>query len=77
MTKTDFHALIDKIVEARPGTIQGNEKLAELSGWDSLAVVAFISGFDKAFGSPPPADALMECKTVADLAALAGDRIQG
>jgi acyl carrier protein len=75
MTKSEFYCIVDKIIEASPGTINGNELLGDLPGWDSLSVVAFISSFDKAFGAPPSAEALIACKSVTDLVALAGDRI--
>lgn len=67
--------MIDRIIEATPGTVKGDELLTDLAGWDSLSVVAFISSFDKAFGAPPPADALIACKSVRELMELAGGRL--
>lgn len=75
MKKQEFLRLIDQVIEAAPGTIQGTETLADLEGWDSLSIVAFLAAYDKQFGSPPSPAALVACKTVADLLTLAGDRI--
>ncbi|MDI1310852.1 phosphopantetheine-binding protein [Prosthecobacter sp.] len=75
MNKIEFHRLIDEIIESPPATITGNEILSEIAGWDSLTVVAFLAAFDKQFGAPPPPQALAACRTVADLAALAGDKL--
>jgi acyl carrier protein len=75
MTKNDFYAIIDQIVELPKGTLAGDRELASIEGWDSLSVVAFIAAFDKHFGAPPPPSALLGCTTVADLAGLAGDKL--
>jgi len=75
MTKLEFYQTIDQIIEAPAGTVSGSSSLQDLSGWDSLSVVAFIAAFDKNFGRTPPPASLLACKTVSDLAALAGDQL--
>jgi len=75
MTKTEFYAILDEIVEEDPGTIQGDESLDDLQGWDSLSVVAFIAAVDKHLNATVPAKELVEAKTIGDLLALVADKI--
>jgi acyl carrier protein len=75
MTKTQFYALLDELLENEPGTLKGAEPLASLTRWDSLAVIGFIALLDQHFGLSVPAVKIMDCKTVADLAALIGDKL--
>ena len=75
MNKQEFYRLIDQIIESPSGTIKGDEALCEIPAWDSLSVVAFLAAYDKQFGSPPSPVALVACRTVADLVALAGDKL--
>lgn len=75
MTKAEFYAVIEEIVEQAPGTVQGNELLADLEGWDSLGWVAFIAAMDKRLGMAVPSKGLVEATSVADLLALVADRL--
>ncbi len=76
MTKNEFLREIETVVEAAPGSLTGEESLAKLPGWDSMAAIGFIAMVDSRLGVVVnPAD-LAACKTVADLVALAGDRVQ-
>ena len=77
MTKKDFFALLDELLENDPGTIRGGETLAGMSRWDSLAVIGFIALLDQHFALSVPAVRIMDCKTVDDLAALVGDKVTG
>ena len=77
MTKQDFYKLIDKILEVDPGTTKGDEALADIPAWDSLAVVGFIACIDSEVGIVVPARQLIAAKTVDDLRALLGDKISG
>jgi acyl carrier protein len=62
--------LIDELMELAPGTLTGAEKLEDLDGWNSLALVGFIAMVDQNFQhSISPRD-MRRCQTVADLAAL-------
>lgn len=60
-----------------PGTLTGNEGLKDLGHWDSIAVVEFLAAADTSFNWSPSAKAVAECKSVADLIALFGERIVG
>ena len=76
MTKSDFYLLLDQLLEADAGTITGNEKLADLPKWDSLAVMGFIAMLDQHFGLIVAATEIMGAANVADLVKLAGDKIK-
>ena len=70
MKKAAFLNLLDELIEVKPGTIKGNEALADIEGWDSLAVVGFIAIVDQNFGVTLSATNLKGCKTVPDLITL-------
>ena len=76
MTKADFYLLLDQLLEVDTGTIKGQEKLADIPKWDSLAVMGFIALLDQHFGLIVPAAEIMAAANVADLAKLAGDKIK-
>lgn len=75
MTKQEFFAQLDEILENPAGTIKGDEKLADLERWDSLAAILFIAMVDQHLGITVDASKVAECKTVSDLAALGGDKV--
>ena len=75
MTKAEFLRKLESIVEADEGTLGGSHALKDLDGWDSLAVMSTLAMFDKQFGVKVPAATMYQCRTVDDLAALAGGRV--
>jgi acyl carrier protein len=75
MSRSEFLLELDKVIEASPGTLKGDEKLAGLSAWDSLAVIGFIAMVDDKFRVQLAARDIGACERVADLEALLGDRI--
>lgn len=76
MTKVQYCRQLDEILGFAPGTIKGDEALKDIPGWDSLAIMAFISMLDERLGVMVPASKITSCRTVADLIALAGDRVE-
>lgn len=70
MTKQEFYTAFEDVLEIQTGSITGNEELADLSAWDSLAAISFIAMADSTIGMPVTASALRECQTVDDLAAM-------
>ena len=76
MKKSDFYLKVDELLEQDPGTLKGDEVLAALPKWDSLALMGFIALLDQQFGLIVPASRIADCKTVQDLAELAGDKLQ-
>lgn len=75
MNKAEFLLQLDNIIEARPGTLKGDDKLADISAWDSLAVLGFIAMVDDKFKMQLSGKAIGACESVSDLAGLLGDRI--
>jgi acyl carrier protein len=67
MTKQQFYAEIETILEMDPGSITGSEALSELESWDSLAVLSFMAMADTSLGVLVPASELAKCRTVPDL----------
>jgi acyl carrier protein len=67
MTKKEFYAELESMLEIEAGTIQGNESLSDLSGWDSMAVLSFIALADGTLGEAVSPSAIAACKTVNDL----------
>jgi acyl carrier protein len=75
MKLTEFLVQLDGVIESPPGTLKGNEKLADLPAWDSLAVLSFIAMVDEKFKVQLSGKDIAGCATVNDLAQLLGDRI--
>lgn len=75
MNHSEFLRHLDGVIEAAPGTLKGDEILAELSAWDSLAVLSFIAMVDDKFKVQLSGKDIAACQSLADLARLLGDRI--
>ncbi|HEX2747000.1 MAG TPA: acyl carrier protein [Verrucomicrobiales bacterium] len=75
MTRAEFLLHLDKIVEAVPGTLKGDEQLLDILEWDSVGVLSFMAMVDEKFRIQLSAKDIAGCKTVNDLVALPGDRI--
>ena len=75
LTQADFLCMIDKLLTAAPGSLNGSERLDELPAWDSLAAIGFIAMLDDKLGITLSPGKIEHCKTVGDLLALAGDRV--
>lgn len=75
MTKKQFYLLLDELLEIEAGSIKGEETLATLPKWDSLAIIGFIALLDQHFGLIVPAATITNCRTVADLAGLVGAKL--
>jgi len=71
MSPSDFYALLDDMLEFDPGTIKGDERLEDLDGWDSLAVISFIALVDEKFDTLVETDKLAAAESVSDLYDLA------
>jgi acyl carrier protein len=76
MSRFDFLRNLDGLLNVPSGTLQGNEPLETLSGWDSLAIVGFLALMDKEFGVNVSTKQLGQCRNVNDLTLLAGDRLR-
>jgi acyl carrier protein len=76
MTKQELYWELEEILEIEKGTIHGDQQLASLQAWDSLATMGFIAMVDRKFGITVPANAIAACQTVEDLTRLLGPYIE-
>ena len=74
-TRQTFLALFEQILEVAPGTLKGDDVLAGMDGWDSLAVVSLIAMVDEQCGITLSPRAIAKAESVEDLIGLLGDRI--
>jgi acyl carrier protein len=77
MTIAEFHRELENTLVMPAGSIVGNEALANLRAWDSMASIAFLAMADEKFGTSVSAARLADCCTVADLAALFPGKVTG
>jgi acyl carrier protein len=75
MTKQQFLHELEQIIEVDPGSIQGDETLKDLAGWDSMARVSFIAMADERLEALVSPAQLAACKSVPNLMALFPDKI--
>lgn len=68
--RTDFYRQVNQLLESDSGDLRGSTELANLEGWDSVALVSFIAMADSVYGATLDAQALLDCDTVDDLAEL-------
>jgi acyl carrier protein len=72
MTMEEFLDQFGELLEMPPGSLRAEDKLSELEGWNSMAMVGFIALVDEQFGKTISPRLFATCSTVADLAKLAG-----
>jgi len=77
MTKIELCEIIDDVTESQPGTVNGDEVLTEIEGWDSMSVISFQSIMNEKFGLIFTGKQLMSAKTVDDLMRLVNEHIEG
>jgi len=75
MEKVTFLHKLDEVMSLPGGTLRGNESLGSLKGWDSVALMSFIALLDEELGIRATGKQVMQCQTVAELVALAGDKV--
>jgi acyl carrier protein len=75
MEKAVFLQKLDEVMTLPKGTIHGDESLASMNSWDSVALMSFIALLDEELQTRVTGKQVMQCQTVADLVALAGDKI--
>jgi acyl carrier protein len=71
MTRPEFLVLIDDLLELPKGTLTGEEKLENLEGWNSLALICYMSLVDEHLGVKLSPRQFVSCESVNDLLALA------
>ncbi|MEJ0062311.1 MAG: acyl carrier protein [Alphaproteobacteria bacterium] len=67
MDKAEFFLALDELLELKPGTITGPEKLSSFDNWDSLAVISLIALADEKFNIVLGSDAIAEAQTFDEL----------
>ncbi|PLY16318.1 MAG: hypothetical protein C0631_04085 [Sedimenticola sp.] len=75
MKKKDFLLLIEDVLEVDEGSLNGTEALEDLEMWDSLAVVTFIALVDEHLEMSISPEKISAAKSVSDLLALTGDKL--
>jgi acyl carrier protein len=71
MNRSQFLRQLDELLELEPGTLKGDEVLAELDGWGSLALLGYMGIVNENFGLIVSPAQISSCSTVDDLLALA------
>jgi acyl carrier protein len=72
MQKDEFLRQLEDLIEAEPGSLSETSLLADIEGWDSMAIMGFIGFADEELGATPAPKAIKACTTVAELMALVG-----
>jgi acyl carrier protein len=75
MEKATFLHKLDEVMSLPRGTIRGDESLSSLKGWDSVALMSFIALLDEELEIRVTGKQVMQCQTVPELVALAGDKV--
>jgi acyl carrier protein len=71
MTRNEFLLQMDEMLDLPAGTLRGNEKLEELTNWDSTSLITFIAMAETHNGVNISPGQIVTCSTVADLLHLA------
>ena len=71
MNRNEFLLQMDEILDLPAGTLRGNEKLEELTNWDSTSLITFIAMAESTNGVSISPGEIVTCSTVADLLQLA------
>jgi acyl carrier protein len=75
VAKAQFLIHLSEILAVPVDSLTGDETLADLDGWDSMAVMSFIAFGDEYFGKILSPRQFAGCETVGDLGALLGVRV--
>ncbi|MDP2815099.1 MAG: hypothetical protein Q8O19_00285 [Rectinemataceae bacterium] len=72
MDRIEFFNNLEDLIEADAGSLAAHSVLADIPGWDSMAIMGFIAFADEALGITPAPQAIKSCQTVGDLMILVG-----
>jgi acyl carrier protein len=77
MTRDELILIFESNLEEPPqsGSLTGDECCRDLDGWNSLAVLAFISEINKGYGITLPPTKLFACEKVNDVIDLVTQQI--
>jgi acyl carrier protein len=77
MKKSEFLKELDLTLDLPDGTLRGDEILADIPEWDSLAVISFIALVDEKLNLVVDGETLANAKTISDLVALVAVQLEG
>ncbi len=75
MTKAEALNLVEESLEMETNTLTGEEEIADLDGWDSMAVISLIALVDETFNITLEPEEIMESVIVNDLLKLIDDSL--
>ena len=75
MTRNEFLRELEGQMEIAPGSLNGDQVLSEVEGWDSLAAVMFIALADEKVGATVSGNQIANAKTINDLLSLLGNKL--
>jgi acyl carrier protein len=75
MRLNEFLGRLAEALLVDPVQVKPDTNLAQIEGWDSMGQLSTVALLDE-LGVKLPPGALMKCKNVSDITALAGERIQ-
>ncbi|MCB9684413.1 MAG: acyl carrier protein [Alphaproteobacteria bacterium] len=62
-------ALVERALQADPGSLRGTTRFADLEGWDSMGMVDFLGSLYDESGVALSIDDLLACSTIGEVAA--------
>lgn len=76
MKREEFLRQLERALELPDLSLREDQLLAEIKGWDSLAVVTCMSLVDERFGLLLAPDDINKAQRVSDLVTLLGDNVR-
>ncbi len=70
MDREQFLRRVEEALDAPSDSFSETNRLEDLEGWDSIGLLVVIAVIDKHYGVTLGADAIANCRTLADLALL-------
>ena len=70
MDHAQFLNHLDELFEKPPGSLRGSDRLEDLEGWDSVALINFLAMVDERYGRRLSPRDIGRCETVDDLFSL-------
>jgi acyl carrier protein len=75
MTRREFLRALEGQLELLEGSLNGNQALTDIEGWDSLAAVMFIALADEKLGVTISGNQIANSKTMDELLSLLGEKL--
>ena len=75
MSRSEFLRALEEKLELPQGKLRGDQVLAQVEGWDSMAAVIFIALADEKAGVTVSGNQIAGAKTVDQLLDVLGDRL--